>query len=77
MTETVIVKDDDRMFALVKDENGDCFFKVVCGGMAMYEAKIKLTDEEMDSYNSEGKRYLENLAYKISTNSKQYENRMI
>lgn len=58
MTETVVVKDDDRMFVLVKDGHGDCFIKVVCGGIAMYEAKIKLTDQEMDSYNSEGTRYL-------------------
>ena len=61
-----LIKNDDRMFELEEDDNGDLFLIVVAGGIAMYEVRVRLSDEEKTRYFDEGVAFIEDLAYRVA-----------
>lgn len=65
MTET-IEHDAGRMYELSRNGNGEYTLCVVAGGFAMYEVTLKLNDDEIARYKTDGKTYLDDLAYQVA-----------
>jgi hypothetical protein len=70
-------KNQKLLYLLHESEDGDLFFTVTCGGVGMYNVKIKLTVEELDSFQDEGDQFLDSLAREIQKNSRAFESRAI
>lgn len=77
MKEKDIILNDQESYRLFENESGDVFFGVLCGGVGMFEAKIKLTEEEARQYEKEGEKYLKKLAEKIRYNTSEYADRFV
>lgn len=60
---------------LFEDEAGALYLGVMVGGVAMYEVRVRLLDEEIEAYRSEGERYLDDLAYRVAKDPSAYEDR--
>lgn len=71
-----LLEDRQRQYELYEDSAGHLVLTVLCGMIGEYEAKIPLNAEEVRRYHSEGKGYLDTLAYSVSHNTKQFETRM-
>jgi hypothetical protein len=72
-----LLVDQKNMYALTIDENENYYIEVVCGGFAMENLIIQLSDEEMKEYESKGKSFLDDLAWRICKNKSKYEDRFI
>lgn len=77
MKEKDVVINQDKMYRLFEDEYGHLYIGVVCGGVAVYEMKIKLTTDEVDRYNAHGIAVMDDLANDIAHNSSSFESRAI
>lgn len=53
------------MHRLLRESDGSLVLEVVVGGMAMYEVRVTLSDEEVRGWESEGKGYIDRLAAAI------------
>ncbi len=40
----------EHLFALTEGVGGDLFLEVLCGGFAMHELEVKLSDEEVEAF---------------------------
>lgn len=56
---------DAHMYRLEEDSGGSLYLSVVCGGIGMYEVRLKLNDAEVARYKEGGSDYLRNLAYDV------------
>ena len=63
-------------FSIIGVKNA-VFFAVLCGGVGMFEAKIKLSKEEIEKYQSGGQKYLKVLAEDIRHNTSKYSVRFV
>lgn len=43
----IVHKNDTKMFALFRDYDGSHYLDVVCGGIGLFEVRVKLTEEEI------------------------------
>ncbi|MBA4314383.1 hypothetical protein BSZ31_03050 [Limnobacter sp. SAORIC-690] len=77
MKEKDIFLDYYESYRLFENESGELFFGVLCGGVGMFEAKIKLSKEEIEKYQSEGQKYLKILAEDIRHNTSKYSVRFV
>ncbi len=77
MRRNEIFVDREQMYALTKDEEGKYYIEVVCGGIAMENVIVMLTNEEILSYQKEGKTFLDDLSWEICKNRKKFEDRII
>lgn len=75
MSEEDIFVDRERMYRVFRNERGETGIAVLCGGIGMYEVKMLLNDEERRGYETEGRRYLDNLATDVAKNLKKYDER--
>ena len=64
------------MYRLYRREGG-LVLGVVCGGVGMYEARVKLTEEEAQAYEKEGAAFLDRLAARIARSTDDYEQRLV
>jgi len=64
------------MYSLEHDGSG-FILSVLCGGFAMYEVKIRLTEQETDSYRAQGKEFLDGLARSVSNSPNQFKERWL
>lgn len=61
----VLAHSQAQMFQVLDVEGEGVFVSVVCGGVAMYERIIKLTDNEIELFRSTGEESLHPLVYEI------------
>lgn len=72
-----IFVDKEQMYALTKDKKGTYYLEVVCGGIAMENVIVILSDEEVLSYQTEGKTVLDDLSWEICKDRKKFKNRIV
>jgi hypothetical protein len=72
-----LIVDQQHMYALTVDKDGQCYLEVVCGGIAMENMVLPLNREEMESYNLKGKSFLDELSWEICKYKKKFENRFV
>lgn len=77
MRDECLIKDSIRMYGFTRANGDEYVLNVVCGGMAMFEAKIVLSSEEVRSFQLEGKAFIDLLAMDVSKNTSAYVHRMI
>ncbi len=77
MKEKDIFSDEYESYRLFENEFGDLFFGVLCGGVGMFEAKIKLNKGEVEKYQSIGQKYLKELADDVRYNTSEYNSRFL
>ena len=77
MDRTPIVVDDQRMYALTKNDANQFFLEVVVGGMAMETLVIPLNEVEVASYAEQGKRFLDSLAVDVCRSTQEFRNRAV
>lgn len=75
MSARSIIKNHERMFELVQEEDGAFVLSVVVGGIAMYEVRVRLDADEVARFNDEGASFIEDLVYLIAKNPSEYEGR--
>lgn len=56
----------DHMCVLYRDQSGNRFLDTVCGGIAMYEVRIKLTQDQVDQWQEEGEPFMIDVAYRVT-----------
>lgn len=77
MSKREILRNNTKMYRLEKDEQDNLILSVLCGGIAMYEAKLCLNSEEKERYQQEGAEFIEEMAFDISNGSSEYKERLI
>lgn len=72
-----ILRNADEMYALYDDEAGGLVISVVCGGIGMYQVRIRLTEEEKERFEAVGEDFLTSLARKIAYDDASYSDRKL
>lgn len=70
-----IIVDEQRMYALTKDNANQLYIEVVTGGIAMETIVLRLTEEERKSYSEVGKSFLDDLARDVCRATEKYRKR--
>ena len=65
----------EREYDLFEESDGTLVISLVCGTIGLYQARVRLNDEETRRYEEEGQDFLDDLAIRISKESK-YKRRM-
>lgn len=76
MKEQIDFIDKEKMYSLEHDDAG-FILSVLCGGFAMYEVKIRLTEQEIREYKNTGKEFLDSLAKDVSHSPNQFKERWL
>lgn len=58
-------------------EKNEYLRSVLCGGVAMYELKIILNEEEIMNFENNGEEYIDDLAKKVQKNTSLFLERKI
>jgi hypothetical protein len=61
----LILRDQSHMYDFIRAAGG-YVLNVVCGGIAMYEQTVHLTDDQAEQVFAEGKRRLDDFAYRVA-----------
>ncbi len=72
-----VARDDDRLFRLVKLEDGNLLLTVVCGGIGMYETHLVLSSEERLNWDANGVAFLSQLARCMCQSQNMFGNRLL
>jgi hypothetical protein len=72
-----LLVDQDRMYALTRDSDGNLYLEVVCGGFAMENVVIPLTQDETREFERQGKSFLDALSLRICKDPSSYVARRI
>ncbi|GEM_PF-5915660 len=75
MATQTLIKDDHRMFELVRADDGQLFQTVVCGGVALHEVCVRLSGAEVLQFNKGGVSFVEELACRIAKAPAAFKNR--
>jgi hypothetical protein len=75
MIESDVYVDVDRVYRLFETDSGQLGIAVMSGGIAAFEVKMMLNQEELDGYRAEGVAFLARLALKLSQNPQQFDAR--
>ncbi len=67
----------DLMYALTEDRPGQLFLEVLCGGFAMENVILPLSQEERDAYAKVGKEVLDDLARRVAKERRRFSDRII
>ncbi len=65
MSRQEILINQDLMYALTRDDEGNLFIEVVCGGFAMETIVIPISAEEESEYRRHGRSFLDGFSLKI------------
>jgi hypothetical protein len=71
-----IIRSQDKMYILFEDDAG-YILSAMCGGIGMYEVKVRLNSDEAASYRTEGEGYVEALAYDLGREPNKYRCRTV
>ena len=63
------------MYSLIRDDYGTHYLEVVCGGVAMEIVKVILAKEEIESFELEGVKVLNDSALRVAKDRKYFESR--
>jgi len=74
---TELLVSQERMYALTVDEDGVKYLEVVCGGFAMENVAVRLTDEEVSAYERKGRLFLDTLASKVAKQRSFFADRIV
>ena len=66
-----------QQYDLFQESNGSLVISVLCGSIGLYEARIRLNDEEVSRYETEGVAFLDDLAARIRKEESSFKPRMI
>ncbi|WP_125780768.1 hypothetical protein [Pseudoalteromonas rubra] len=69
-----VVDEESWSWLLFQDQN-DMYLTVLCGGVAMFNVDIQLSQAEVSSYRSFGRSFIEELAKSIAFNPSVYSSR--
>lgn len=72
-----ILVDQERMYALTRDEGGQLYLEIVSGGFAMGNIVIPLSAAEVALYESQGKSYLDGLSLEVCKRPASYTSRRL
>ncbi len=64
-------------YDLFEDDNGSFVISVLCGTIGLYEARIRLSQEEIEQYRQEGIDFLDRLALNIRKEESKFRSRFI
>ena len=70
-----LIVDQERMYRLFEADDGALHLGVLCGGIAMYEVTIALSEDEVEQYKSEGRTFLDALSLEVARHPGRYEER--
>ena len=65
----------DLLYVLERDRRSRLFLTVTCGGIAMYDVRICLNDDEQMRYSQDGATFLDGLARDICKDPARYHGR--
>ena len=68
-------RNKERDYDLFEESDGTFVISVLCGTIGLYQARVRLNDEETRRYQEEGQNFLDDLATRIRKESK-YQPRM-
>lgn len=68
MSKEEVLLQSPLLYRLLRAEDGTLSLEVVVGGIAMYEVRVRLTDEEAASYAREGRAFTDRMAQDIMAN---------
>jgi hypothetical protein len=77
MNRNDVFVDQEHLYALTKDDAGGLYLEVACGGFAMYNLVIPLSQEEVADYQIDGKMSLDKLANRVTGNPSKFQVRAI
>ena len=60
-----ILRDEERMYILRENRDGELVLEALCGGVGMYNRVLTLSAEQRADYENWGKYYLDVLALKL------------
>ncbi len=64
-------------YDLLEEPNGSLVIVVLCGTIGIYEARVRLNEEEVRRYQAEGTEFLDDLATRIRKEESRFKARMI
>ena len=76
MTE-ILLSNDERMYELLRDDDGILRLNVVVGDIGMYELSVVLTEQETATFAEEGPSFIEDLAYQVARAPSAYRTRSV
>lgn len=74
---TVVEHNQDEMYELLKDEKGQFFLSILCGGVGVYEVYIRLTPEDVSDYLRNGTDSITQLSNRIRQNPTAFEDQVV
>ncbi|HEY6529306.1 MAG TPA: hypothetical protein VIZ65_11475 [Cellvibrionaceae bacterium] len=77
MSEKDILINNDDAFRIYQNDSNDLCIAVLTGGVGVYEAKIKLLEEDIIKHHAAGDSYYIKLAKDIRMHPSKYANRYI
>jgi hypothetical protein len=66
----------EHEYDLFEEPNGSLVLSVLCGTVGLYEARVRLNEEEMSRYRAEGVAFLDDLASRIRKEESIFKSRM-
>lgn len=72
-----LLKNDNLLYILEEDSDSSLYLTVTCGGIAMYDIKVRLEEDERLQYHEQGETYLDRLALMIGRNTTEFMHRII
>lgn len=73
--EEEVLRNDAWMYRLLRTSEGSLILAVVVGGFAMYEVRVRLTEEEAATYAREGADFIDRMAKEVMANPRFYGER--
>jgi hypothetical protein len=73
--EEELLRNNAWMYRLLRAPEGTLILEVVVGGMAMYEVRVRLTEEEAATYAREGADFIDRMAKDVIANPRFYGER--
>ena len=67
-----VVSESAWNYTLYQDTAGELFFDVVCGTVAVYTIVFRLNEAEKQSWEAEGERALNDLAWRVRDYPEEY-----
>jgi hypothetical protein len=72
-----LIRSDELLYILEEDEQQTLFLGVLCGGVGVYEVRIRLTDEEREEYLAQGRDFLDRLSLDVAKDHERFKDRIV
>lgn len=64
-------------FYSLYEENDEFFLHTLCGGVAQFEIRLKLSEQEKSDYNEKGEKFIDSFSKSIQENPNDFSTRNI